>query len=103
MDLFFTARRLSAEESPRRRLAGRGAARAQGFSAAVDEIARGVAANAPLTLKAAKAAVRAAAGLPDALSAEECEALAAACFDSADYVEGRTAFLEKRAPKFSGS
>jgi enoyl-CoA hydratase/carnithine racemase len=25
-----------------------------------------------------------------------------ACFDSADYKEGRTAFMEKRTPKFEG-
>ena len=24
------------------------------------------------------------------------------CFDSQDYIEGRTAFMEKRKPKFTG-
>jgi len=27
----------------------------------------------------------------------------AKCFDSSDYKEGRTAFMEKRKPNFSGS
>ena len=30
------------------------------------------------------------------------DALALACFDSADFTEGRTAFLEKRTPSFRG-
>jgi enoyl-CoA hydratase/carnithine racemase len=55
-----------------------------------------------LTLRAAKAAIRAAGRLPGAPSQEQCEALASACFDSNDYMEGRAAFLEKRAPNFSG-
>ena len=30
------------------------------------------------------------------------EQAVAACFDSADYTEGRTAFMEKRKPRFQG-
>ena len=31
-----------------------------------------------------------------------CEALIARCMQSADYREGRTAFMEKRKPEFKG-
>jgi hypothetical protein len=31
-----------------------------------------------------------------------CKAVVDRCFASADYVEGRTAFMEKRKPKFTG-
>jgi enoyl-CoA hydratase/carnithine racemase len=101
MDLFFTARRIDAEEARAAGFVSRVLPR-EGFDAASDAIAAGIAANAPLTLRAAKAAIRRAAGLPQALSAEDCERLAAACFDSADYAEGRAAFLEKREPRFAG-
>lgn len=101
MDLFFTARRIDAEEAKASGFVSRVLPK-ENFDAQIDAVAAGVAANAPLTLRAAKAAIRAAAQLPKALSFEDCEALASACFDSADYVEGRTAFLEKREPKFTG-
>jgi enoyl-CoA hydratase/carnithine racemase len=101
MDLFFTARRIDAIEARDCGFVSRVLPKAD-FDEAVAGIATEIAANAPLTLRAAKAAIRAAAGLPHAPSAEECEALAAACFDSADYAEGRAAFLEKREPKFTG-
>lgn len=101
MDLFFTARRFGAEEAKASGFLSR-VLPSEGFDAAINAIARQIAANAPLTLRAAKASIRAAAQLPKALSFEDCEALAARCFDSADYVEGREAFLEKREPKFTG-
>jgi enoyl-CoA hydratase len=31
-----------------------------------------------------------------------CEQVVDRCFNSADYVEGRTAFMEKRKPVFNG-
>jgi enoyl-CoA hydratase/carnithine racemase len=100
-DMFFTARRLDAKEAFDAGFLAR-LFDLESFIGGVDALAAAIAANAPLTLKAAKAAIRAAAALPGAPSASECEALAAQCFDSSDYMEGRAAFLEKRAPKFTG-
>jgi len=61
-----------------------------------------VAANAPLTLRAAKAAVDAweRGGQQDDL--DGVRQLVNACFDSEDYREGRRAFAEKRPPRFAG-
>ena len=101
LELFFTARRLSAEEAFSRGFLAR-VESSENFDAAIAELATSVAANAPLTLRAAKAAIRAAVAAPGAPSLDQCEALAAACFDSEDFAEGRAAFLEKRAPKFCG-
>jgi enoyl-CoA hydratase/carnithine racemase len=100
-DLFFTARRLTAQEALDIGFLAR-LIETESFEGAIDALAETIAGNAPLTLRAAKAAIRAAAQLPGAPSSDQCEALAAACFDSSDYAEGHAAFLEKRAPKFSG-
>ncbi len=101
MELFFTARRVSAGEALQIGYLAR-VFEPESFEGGVDDLAATIAANAPLTLRAAKAAIRAAAQMPGAPAIEACEALAMACFDSADYMEGRAAFLEKRAPKFTG-
>jgi enoyl-CoA hydratase len=66
-----------------------------------DAVAQEVAANAPLTIRAAKLAMR---GIADGLaqaSPEITDAIAQ-CFKSSDYAEGRKAFAEKRAPVFMG-
>ena len=68
----------------------------------VVDLARTIADNAPLSVRAAKLAVRAALVDPQARDLDGLERAAQACFDSGDYKEGRTAFLEKRAPRFGG-
>lgn len=66
------------------------------------ELAQKIAGNAPLTIKAAKAAIRALA-VGDAGLLAEAERLYADADASADYAEGRRAFAEKRPPRFTGT
>jgi enoyl-CoA hydratase/carnithine racemase len=67
---------------------------------AVLALAQDIAGNAPLTIRAAKAAIDKATGL--ARPGVDPTALADLCFESADAAEGRRAFLEKRSPVFTG-
>lgn len=66
------------------------------------DLARSLAANAPLSLKGSKIILEACANGSAASRAAEIEAVIDAGLASADYVEGRRAFMQKREPAFVG-
>ncbi|TXH81830.1 MAG: enoyl-CoA hydratase [Rhizobium sp.] len=67
----------------------------------VSALAHAIAVNAPIALHASKLAVRAVIE-QDGDLLREAEVIGAETFDSADYVEGRAAFAERRKPHFTG-
>ncbi|GGC34128.1 enoyl-CoA hydratase [Siccirubricoccus deserti] len=73
------------------------------LEATVAKLAATMAANAPLSLKTNKQTVKAVLRDPADRDLDAIRAAMAACFDSADYREGRRAFMEKRKPAFTGS
>ena len=100
-EIFFTARLFSAEEARIMGLVNRVVPKAEVESFVRDYAAR-IAANAPLTVKAAKMAIEAATRDPERRGLEKIEQAVAECFVSQDYIEGRRAFMEKRKPAFQG-
>ena len=99
--LLYTGTRVSGAEAARMGLVNEVVSN-EDLNDRVVDVARMIADNAPLSLRAAKLAVAAALADPDERDREGVEKAAAACFDSEDYKEGRAAFKEKRAPKFQG-
>lgn len=102
LEMLMTARRYRAEEALRIGLVNSVTQKGQ-LQDIVEEYAHTIAANAPLTIAAAKAAVRATMQDPDQRDLAAVEAAVRACFGSADFSEGRRAFLEKRVPRFTGT
>jgi enoyl-CoA hydratase len=100
-DILFSARFLEADEALRVGLINT-VVDDDGIEAHVRRYAASVAANAPLTLRAAKEAIRTFERMPVDASVELADELVNRCFDSEDYKEGRQAFLEKRKPVFLG-
>lgn len=101
-DLLLSGRRASAEEALRWGLVQSVSSMSE-LEREATEMQAKIAANAPLSLRAAKLAVRVAAeGEHSSEQREVVDRLVAECTASADYAEGRAAFTEKRPPRFSG-
>ncbi len=101
-EILFSARRLSADEALRIGLVNRVVV-IDDLEPSVRELAATIAANAPLTVQACKAAIREARKDPEARDLDAVERMVEACFRSDDYLEGQAAFAEKRAPRFRGA
>lgn len=100
-EMLFTGRLFSAEEALAMGLVRR-VVPAQNLTTAVEELARSIAENAPLTVKAAKLMAAQAIRDPGIADRTLCDRLVDACHASEDYAEGRLAFREKRKPRFKG-
>ena len=100
-DLFFSARKIDAEEARSIGLVARVCA-PDALDGLLAEYTAALAANAPLTVRAGKAIIAEILKPSPELNYELCQNLIRGCFDSDDYAEGRRAFMEKRKPVFGG-
>ena len=98
-EIMLTARQFSAAEAKDMGLVHRVVPAAE-LERHTREYCEAIAANAPLTMRAAKRIIREVTRAD--YDAERCRAWVEECFDSADYAEGRKAFMEKRKPIFHG-
>jgi hypothetical protein len=96
-EMFFTARQYTADEALRIGLVNQVVPRAE-LAAYAARYVHQIAANAPLTLRAAKRAIIEVQRDPAKRDAAAVARRIAACFESEDYAEGVRAFLEKRPP-----
>jgi enoyl-CoA hydratase len=100
-EILYTGRQFNADEAYAMGLVHR-VLPVAALADAVAELAETLARNAPLTIRAMKRSIAEAVKDSEARDVAAAMALVEACFDSADYVEGRRAFMEKRPPDFRG-
>ncbi len=98
-EILITGKRFDANDAMRWGLVNR-VTTLEELEPTVLELAATIAQNAPLTIRAIRYAISEITKDPDKRNMKEVEALVQACFASADYKEGRTAFMEKRRPVF---
>jgi len=101
-EIFFTARQFTAAEALQMGLVNR-VLPADELEKYVQDYAKTISGNAPLTVDAVKYIVGQAVTPESMRDLQKCADLVAQCFASSDYIEGRKAFMEKRKPQFTGS
>ncbi len=101
-EIMFTARRLNAEEAASAGLINRVIPAAE-LEDTVSKLALTIGRNAPLSINASKVTIKEILKDADDRDMGRLEQITKTCFDSADYKEGREAFMEKREPVFTGS
>ena len=101
-ELFFTAKQFTAQQALIMGLVNQVVPEGE-LEAFVDDYARAIADNAPLTVMQVKRTVGELLKDPAERDIALTDRLVADCFGSEDYIEGRRAFMEKRKPSFTGT
>jgi enoyl-CoA hydratase len=101
-EIFFTARQFDAQEALAMGLVNR-VVTATELEGSVKAITDMICANAPLTIKAVKFTVGEIVKDESKRNVARSDELVEQCFASRDYSEGRSAFMEKRKPVFTGT
>jgi enoyl-CoA hydratase/carnithine racemase len=101
-EIFFTARQFDAEEARAMGLVNRVLPDAE-LETFVQGYADAIAGNAPLTVNAVKFIAGEVSKGESERNLAKAADMVRKCFASKDYVEGRTAFMEKRKPAFTGT
>jgi enoyl-CoA hydratase/carnithine racemase len=101
-EIFYTARQFTAQEALMMGLVNRVLPDGE-FDAYVKDYAETIAGNAPLSVDSVKFIVGQILADESKRDLAKAEEMVQACFASNDFKEGRTAFMEKRKPKFTGS
>jgi enoyl-CoA hydratase len=101
-EIFYTARQFDAEEARTMGLVNR-VVKAAELEAYVKKYAELIGENAPMTIATTKFTVGEVVKDESKRDLAKCAAMVKKCFESNDYTEGRSAFMEKRKPVFTGS
>ena len=99
--LLYTGARINSTEAARIGLVNQ-VVPTESLSNTVDDLAHTIASNAPLSVRASKLTIDQVLRDPTDRDLNAVILAGTECLNSEDYREGRTAFLEKRPPKFRG-